>query len=167
MSKHYEKKEPLTDNLIKKLSNSQYVNIGLFYLCQIFLGKFDIQVHMQDTQGARVEQDYGALWDKTHKETSLVKTGKNPTHRQALFGHLTGRYNTGYYSYAYSLVFVANMYKMVFKGDLLDLAQGKLYCEKTLRPGGSQGEIDLLKDFLGQEPNLEAFLEELLGKAMQ
>ncbi|CUA68218.1 metallopeptidase MepB [Rhizoctonia solani] len=167
MSSHYEKKEPLSDELIKKLIDSRYVNVGMFYLRQIFFGKFDIKVHTQDSQGAAVEHNYSTLWDKLREETSLVKSGGNPTHGQATFAHITGGYDAGYYSYAYSLVFAADMYKTVFKGAPLDPARGKLYREKILRPGASRDEIDSLKDFLGREPNSDAFLEDLLGKSVQ
>ncbi|CAE6426029.1 unnamed protein product [Rhizoctonia solani] len=159
MSSHYEKKEPLSEDLIKKLIDSRYVNVGLFYLRQIFFGKFDIKVHTQDTQSPTAEHDYSTLWGKLREETSLVKSGNNLTHGQATFAHITGGYDAGYYSYAYSLVFAADMYKTIFKG--------KLYREKILRPGASRDEIDSLKDFLGREPNSDAFLENLLGKALQ
>ncbi|CEL52913.1 metallopeptidase MepB [Rhizoctonia solani AG-1 IB] len=167
MSSHYEKKEPLSDELIKKLIDSRYVNVGLFYLRQIFFGKFDIKVHTQDTQGAKADHDYSNLWGKLREETSLVKSGASPTHGQATFAHITGGYDAGYYSYAYSLVFAADMYKTVFKGAPLDPARGKLYRDKILRPGASRDEIDSLKDFLGREPNSEAFLENLLGKSFK
>ncbi|KAF8674541.1 Peptidase family M3 [Rhizoctonia solani] len=167
MSSHYEKKEPLSDELIKKLIDSRYVNVGLFYLRQIFFGKFDIKVHTQDTQGAKADHDYSTLWGKLREETSLVKSGSSATHGQATFAHITGGYDAGYYSYAYSLVFAADMYKTVFKGAPLDPARGKLYRDKILRPGASRDEIDSLKDFLGREPNSEAFLENLLGKSLK
>lgn len=71
MSSHYEKKEPLEDDIIKKLIDrcvksrckrrdrllmeskcvSRYVNVGLFYLRQIFFGKYDITVHTQTDKG--------------------------------------------------------------------------------------------------------------------
>ncbi|ELU36497.1 metallopeptidase MepB [Rhizoctonia solani AG-1 IA] len=156
MSSHYEKKEPLSDELIKKLIDSRYVNVGLFYLRQIFFGKFDIKVHTQDTQGAKADHDYSTLWGKLREETSLVKSGSSATHGQATFAHITGGYDAGYYSYAYSLVFAADMYKTVFKGAPLDPARG-----------ASRDEIDSLKDFLGREPNSEAFLENLLGKSLK
>ncbi|KAG8766151.1 hypothetical protein FRC12_007057, partial [Ceratobasidium sp. 428] len=160
MSNHFEKKEPLSDELIKKLIDSRYVNVGLFYLRQIFFGKFDIKVH---TQTEAVESDYSKLWGQLREQTSLVKSGPTITHGQGTFAHITGGYDAGYYSYAYSLVFAADMYKTVFKGAPLDPAKGKLYRDKILKPGASRDELDSLKDFLGREPNSDAFLENLLG----
>ena len=64
MSSHYKTQEPLSADLIDKiikrlvmillalertkricLLNSRYVNVGLFYLRQVFLAKFDLKVH--------------------------------------------------------------------------------------------------------------------------
>ncbi|CAE6466814.1 unnamed protein product [Rhizoctonia solani] len=160
MSKHYEKQEPLSDDLIKKLIDSRYVNVGMFYLRQIFLGKFDIQVHTQDSQGTEAEQDYSALWDKIREETSLVKTGSNPTHGQASFGHLTGGYDAGYYSYAYSLVFAADMYKTVFKGAPLDPARA---ASSSKRASGTSTPQPRKRKIGTQERPLETAYYEILG----
>jgi Zn-dependent oligopeptidase len=63
MSSHYKTQEPLSPELIDKLirrcvSNlkfsrikhdayhSRYVNVGLFYLRQLFFAKFDLKVHV-------------------------------------------------------------------------------------------------------------------------
>ncbi|KAB5588390.1 Metallopeptidase MepB [Ceratobasidium theobromae] len=163
VSSHFEKKESLSDDLIKKLIDSRYVNVGLFYLRQIFFGKFDIRVHTQSTKEPKPEVDYRQLWSTIREETSLVKSGGNVTSDPATFAHITGGYDAGYYSYAYSLVFAADMYKTVFKEAPLDPARGKLYRDKILKPGASRDEFDSLKDFLGREPNSQAFLEEILG----
>jgi Zn-dependent oligopeptidase len=45
MSSHYKTKEPLSDALIEKLVASRYVNVGLFYLRQLFFAMFDLKVH--------------------------------------------------------------------------------------------------------------------------
>lgn len=78
-------------------------------------------------------------------------------------------------------MFAADMYATVFKGDPLDPARGQRYREKILLPGGSRDDIESLKvgvypplsckgwanvcaqDFLGREPNSEAFIKELFG----
>ena len=45
MSSHYETKKPLPADLIEKIVKSRYVNVGLFYLRQLFFANFDIKVH--------------------------------------------------------------------------------------------------------------------------
>lgn len=48
-------------------------------------------------------------------------------------------------SYTYSLVFAADMYATVFKGDPLDPALGKRYRDSILKVGGSREELDSLE----------------------
>lgn len=115
------------------------------------------------------------------EKISLVSASR-PTPGQGTFGHITGGYDagmyhsprcrstpthsevTGYYGYTYSLVFAADMYATVFKADPLDPSRGARYRKSILLPGGSRDELDSLKDFLGREPNSEAFIKELFGE---
>ncbi|PFH53956.1 hypothetical protein AMATHDRAFT_38385 [Amanita thiersii Skay4041] len=157
MSSHYEKGEPLKPELIEKIVKSRYVNVGLFYLRQLFFAKFDLKVHTdQDST------DYTKLWNDLRESVSLVKSDK-PCPGQGSFGHITGGYDAGYYGYTYSLVFAADMYATIFKVDPLDPARGRLYRDKILYHGGSREELDSLKDFLGRPPNSDAFMKELFG----
>ncbi|KAL4250649.1 peptidase M3 family protein [Abortiporus biennis] len=157
MSSHYETKKPLSPELIEKIVKSRYVNVGLFYLRQLFFANFDIKVHT-----AKDSADYTVLWNELRENISLVKGGKLTT-GQATFNHIAGGYDAGYYGYTYSLVFAADMYATVFKPDPLDPQRGQKYREKILLPGGSQDDIVSLKNFLGREPNSEAFIHELFG----
>ncbi|EJD41303.1 zincin, partial [Auricularia subglabra TFB-10046 SS5] len=158
MSSHYKTKEPLSDELIDKIIKSRYVNIGMFMLRQLFFGKYDITVHT-----AKEGEDYTKLWARLREETSLVKGPARDAPGQGAFAHLTGDYDAGYYGYAYSLVFAADMYRAVFAADPLSAAAGRKYRDEILRPGGSRDEMDSLKAFLGRPPNSDAFLEQLLG----
>ncbi|KAF8422360.1 hypothetical protein L210DRAFT_2169986 [Boletus edulis BED1] len=45
MSSHYKTQEPLSDDLIAKIIKSRYVNVGLFYLRQLFFANLDLAVH--------------------------------------------------------------------------------------------------------------------------
>ncbi|TFK73564.1 zincin [Pluteus cervinus] len=157
MSSHYETKKPLSPELIDKVIKSRYVNVGLFYLRQLFFAKFDIKVHTDQE-----DADYTNLWNDLREKISLVKAGK-PCPGQGTFGHITGGYDAGYYGYTYSLVFAADMYATVFKADPLDPVRGKRYRDKILRVGGSREETDSLEDFLGRPANSDAFLKELFG----
>lgn len=48
----------------------------------------------------------------------------------------------------------------------MDGVQGRRYRHTVLEKGGSQDEMETLKNFLGREPNSDAFFEDLgLGPA--
>ncbi|KAH0586330.1 hypothetical protein H2248_007575 [Termitomyces sp. 'cryptogamus'] len=157
MSSHYETRKPLSPELIEKIIKSRYVNVGLFYLRQLFFAKFDLKVHTDQEA-----EDYTGLWNSLREKVSLVKAIKDCP-GQGTFGHITGGYDAGYYGYTYSLVFAADMYATVFKADPLDPTRGMRYRHDILRPGGSREELDSLKAFLGRPPNSDAFLKELFG----
>ncbi|KAJ7784621.1 metallopeptidase MepB [Mycena metata] len=157
MSSHYETKKPLSPELIEKIVKSRYVNVGLFYLRQVFFAKFDIKVHTDQEA-----EDYTQLWNTMREEISLVKAEK-ACPGQGSFGHISGGYDAGYYGYTYSLVFATDMYSTIFKGAPLDPTRGKLYRDKILKFGGAREELDSLEDFLGRPPNSDAFLKELFG----
>lgn len=68
---------------------SRYVNVGLFYLRQLFFAKFDLKVHTHKgivclikvmillTKSIITEEaDYTKLWNTLREEVSLVKGGK-------------------------------------------------------------------------------------------
>ena len=76
-------------------------------------------------------------------------------------GHLFGGYDAGYYGYLYSQVFSADMFHTKFKENPMDAEQGRRYRQLVLEKGGSNNELELLKDFVGREPNTEAFYQEL------
>ncbi|KAI9465435.1 Metalloprotease [Lactarius psammicola] len=157
MSRYYKTNEPLSPELIKKIVQRRYVNVGLFYLRQVFFARFDLHVHTHKDQ-----QDVTAVWNDMKDRISLFKGGKRSA-GQGSFAHLIRGYDVGYYGYSYSLVFAADMYRTVFKEDPLDATRGDRYRKSILLPGGSREELDSLEEFLGRPANSDAFILELFG----
>lgn len=53
------------------------------------------------------------------------------------------------------------MFHTAFRADPMDSKQGKRYRHAVLEKGGSQDEMQTLRDFLGRMPQVEAFNKEL------
>ncbi len=72
-----------------------------------------------------------------------------------------GGYDASYYGYLYSKVYSTDMFYAAFKQDPMDGKQGRRYRHAVLEYGSSRDELDSLKEFLGREPNSDAFYQEL------
>jgi thimet oligopeptidase len=82
------------------------------------------------------------------------------THFQAAFVHLIG-YGSSYYGYLWSLVYAQDMFSIFDANGILNKKTGLRYRDIILARGSSENALDLVKEFLGREPNNEAFLKEL------
>jgi Zn-dependent oligopeptidase len=74
----------------------------------------------------------------------------------------SGGYAAGYYGYLWAEVISQDMFGR-FKSNPMSQEEGMRYRNLVLKPGSSQDAIDLLKAFLGREPNDKAFMEMLLA----
>jgi thimet oligopeptidase len=79
------------------------------------------------------------------------------------FGHLMGGYAAGYYGYMWAEVMALDMLS-AFEGRLMDPVVGRRYRELVLAPGGERAPRALVRDFLGRDPNPDAFFAEITGR---
>ncbi|KAK1992171.1 metallopeptidase MepB [Colletotrichum falcatum] len=159
--------ERMPDDLIESLVRSKYVNSALFHLYQLCICYFDIAVHSPESHAAVENMDVSATYNRTRRELypvegpEAVGKGHEWGHGYVNFGHLVGDYDAGYYSYLFSKVYSADMFHTVFKVDPMDPEQGRRYRYAILEKGGSQDEMQTLREFLGREPKSDAFYIEL------
>lgn len=121
---------------------------------QIYLGLMDMRFHT-DEDGI---VDTTRVCEETYAETRTFEPVANLI-RQASFGHLVG-YESGYYGYLWSAVYAQDMWSR-FAPEPMNATVAAEYRERVLAPGGTRNALDMVKDFLGREPNGEAFLKHL------
>ena len=164
--------EEMPDDLINSIVRTQHVNDALFNLRQLHFGIFDMTVHEPASHNAVEKLDAAETFNKLRKQISKIDgpeaLSSDPSHPdwhwgngQATFGHLIGGYDAGYYGYLSSQVYSADMFYSVFKKDPMDGKEGRRYRHTVLERGGSQDEMETLKEFLGREPSTEPFYKEL------
>jgi thimet oligopeptidase len=78
----------------------------------------------------------------------------------ASFGHLMG-YAAGYYSYLWALVYAQDMFSVFEKNGIMDVNTGIKYRDIILSNGGSRDEFEMVVEFLGRQPNQDAFFESI------
>jgi len=155
VSHHYQTGESLSDELIATILPTRMYDSGFFITRQMCLAKLALECF---NDGSSVDLD--ALYKKIFNQT-MYRTEYIPAdHFYAAFGHLTG-YGARYYGYMWSKVFAHDLFHAIKKEGLLNPEVGRRYVNAVIGKGGSKDPNDLLKDFLGREPNQDAFLHDM------
>jgi thimet oligopeptidase len=160
LSRHYKTGAALPRPLFDKIKQTQLVGVGMQNLSQLVYGLIDLtfedRYDLVKAKGAeQVEKDISALRPVLHTDGTHFIYG---------FGHLNG-YAAQYYGYLWSKVFAQDMFTVFQKNGFMDTASGIRYRHEILKKGASVSEMDILRNFLGREPNSDAFLRSLgIGK---
>ena len=154
-ARHYQTNEPMPDNLIEGMIAAKNLLSGVKTESQIFLGMVDQAYHTDEDGIVDTTQVGYDIHDMTRMYSHTPGS-----HFQSSFGHLTG-YQAGYYGYMWSLVYAQDMFQRFQELGMLNPDAGAYYREKILSKGGTEDSLDLVRDYLGREPSMDAFLESL------
>lgn len=159
ISRHVETGETLPDDIIDKIIFNKTLLKVIDTKTQLMYATFDLRVHTFDFESG---EDFNAqqIWYQTERDI----LGFNPEvklNKHASFGHLMGGYAAGYYGYLFSRVFAANMYYRMFESDPMDPIIGSHYRTTVLEPGATRPGLELVKSFIGGEPDEKYLLQEL------
>ncbi|UOQ97741.1 Zn-dependent oligopeptidase [Hymenobacter sp. 5317J-9] len=156
-AKHYQTGEVLPKPLYDKMWTARNVGSGLAASQQILYGTLDMTLHDRfDPNGTETTTD--VLKKLQNQITPFAYL--DGTNMQAAFGHLTG-YGAGYYGYMWSKVYAEDMFSVFEKNGIMDSKTGLRYRDYILAKGGTDEEYTLVKNFLGREPNQDAFFKSL------
>ncbi|KAG5918406.1 hypothetical protein E4U42_006867 [Claviceps africana] len=167
LSRKWDTDEKIPDDVIEKLIKTKHFNSASFNLRQLLYGIFDMTVHTPKSHEEAESMPIAKIWNELRRELTglkgLEELGEkiDSSHGYAGVGHFTGGYDAGYYGYLYSQVFSLDMFHSLFKKDPMDGTVGRRYRKLVLQRGGSQEELQTLRDFLGRDPSSEAFYREL------
>ncbi|KAJ5010523.1 Saccharolysin [Colletotrichum sp. SAR 10_99] len=140
VSSHYETGEHISDDLVKSLISTKYINKAVYNLRQAYCGLFDMAVHApkrhEDVENMRVSEVYNQLLRKLGikgPESQGEKDDWGNGH-VITFHYVTG----GYYRYQWSKRFGDDMFLVGFKSDPMNGKQGRRYRHTVLEKGGSE-----------------------------
>ena len=152
-ARHYETGEPIPDELVDQLVAARNLNKGLFQLRQMQYGWWDQEMHSGTGRDLHDIHDEGSA-------ISLMPPNEG-TFALASFGHLMGGYDSSYYGYMWSEVFGDDMFSKFEDDGVTNPEVGMAYRRAVLEKGGTVDPDEMLREFLGREPNNKAFLRKL------
>ncbi len=156
-AKHWETGETLPQELYDKMMAAKNVGSGLSTEGQIYYGLVDFTLHDKfDPYGEKGTDEV----TKELKDRITHYPFVDGTHFQAAFGHLNG-YGASYYGYMWSRVYAEDMFSIFAQNGVLDQETGMRYRDIILAKGGSEEPMELVKQFLGRDPNNKAFMKSL------
>ncbi|KAM0300043.1 hypothetical protein HYE67_005658 [Fusarium culmorum] len=148
--------EELPEKLTLDIARTKHVNGAHAMLHQVFLALFDLTIHNADEAHP---VDTTKLWNES--KTKIMGLGRADSIGQASFAHPFRGYDAAYFTYALSKVYATDLWVSHFKADPMDKKTGLLYRQHVLQPGGSRPELKSLSNFLGRQPNDEAYYSEV------
>lgn len=155
VSSHYKTGQPLPDDLIAQILNARTFDSGFHVTRQLFIANLALDFF---NNGPKI--DPSAMLVKIRTSVMPFMNSDPRDHFYASFGHLNG-YGARYYGYMWSKVFAHDLFNEIKQIGLLDSHIGRKYVDAVIGKGGSKDPNDLLKDFLGREPNQNAFLHDM------
>ncbi len=157
-AKHVDTGAPIPADLVKKMRTSNEFGMGMHVMRQVFYTALSYYLHAEDPKDLNL-LDFQKRMQKDFSPFPYVQG----THGYANFGHING-YSSMYYTYQWSLSLAKDIFTRFEKAGLLDQTVAREYVDKILKPGGSKDANELVKDFLGREPTLDAYKKWLEGK---
>jgi thimet oligopeptidase len=154
-AKHYKTGEPLPKETLDGMIRARTFGSGIETAFQLFLGKMDQRFHTEPEGKVDTNKVYHEVFAEV-----LPYEAAPETFYHASFGHLTG-YQGAYYGYLWSLVYAQDLWGKFEEMGPLNPEAGKYYRKKILARGGSADEMEMLRDYLGREPKMDAFLKHL------
>ena len=155
-AEHYETKEKIPAELIKKLKDSASFLEGRATLRQLGLAMLDMGWHTEDpTSIVDIE-----TFEKEIAEATDFLPSINGTSVSSAFSHIfQGGYSAGYYSYKWAEVLDADAFEYFKEEGIFNRKVANKFREHILSKGGSVHPMDLYVAFRGKKPTPQALLK--------
>lgn len=146
---------PIDRDLVDRLNAARRLDRPLFYSRQLLYARYDLALAEEDPP------DPLTAWAAMEDASPL---GHVPgTRFPGSFSHIAGDYAAGYYGYMWSEALALDMVG-AWGDNLMNPAVGRRFREKVLARGGELPAARLVRDFLGREPEPDAFFAEIRGQ---
>jgi thimet oligopeptidase len=155
-ARHHATGAKIPDALFASMKASRSFGRALAMQRQIFFATLDMEYHSREPG-----------FDSTKVLSEVQKANYSfayveGTHFQSSFGHLVG-YDAGYYSYQWALSLSRDVLTRFKREGMLNKETAKAWRDDVLAKGGGEDEREMVAQFLGREPNEQAYVDYLKG----
>ena len=155
-ARHYETGEPLPEEVLEGMIAARQFASGMLAERQFYYGLCDQAYHRI---GVGEEIDTTEIGLRLQDEVEQYD-GVEGSYFQAGFTHLTN-YVASYYGYQWALVYSCDCFEKCKEMGLLNPETGRRFREAVLARGGTRDGMDMIEDFLGREPKMDAYMVHL------
>ncbi|MBA4322516.1 MAG: peptidase M3, partial [Odoribacter sp.] len=154
-AKNFRTNEPIPASLVQKIKNSGYFNQGFETVEYLAASLLDMSFHTLEAP---------AIIDvQTFEKEFLNKAGLIPEiisrYRSTYFIHITGGYDSGYYSYIWAAVLDNDAFEAFSEKGLFDQATATSFRKNILEKNGTMDAMQMFINFRGREPVIEPLLK--------
>lgn len=154
ISGHYKSGIKLHDELIAAIIKIKNLDTGFFLKRQISLAYLSLACFNQ-----RIDDDMKHEYQLLFERLMPYQDYCPEENFISSFGHLMG-YGAQYYGYLWSKVFALDLFDYI-KEHGMSPEVGEKYRDLVIGMGGSKDPYELLCDFLGRQPNSDAFFKDM------
>lgn len=154
ISSHYTTGEPLPEHIVDTIITVKNLTSGIELINTAYLSLLSLEYYSQPSPNLQ------RTMKELHDRLPMHILFDDDNHRYASFCHLID-YAARYYSYLWSKVIALDLFNYIKQQGLTDPEVGSRFASMILRKGGSKDPNTLLKEYLGREPNQDAFLKDL------
>ena len=153
-----EYKKDITPELVNKINYQKKLGASFFYLRQIALSLRDMHIHSQiiPTTG----EETWIFNNKLSMELFGYKINDGINIKINMLANWTPmmtEYDASYYSYQWSKVYAVDLFSKITCTNIINNKIGNQFKNKILSKGKTKNGIELLKDFLGRDPDFNTF----------
>jgi len=161
--RHHRTGEVFPEELFRRLEAGRRFMGGWDQMRQLSFGTLDLGLHL-DFAPEGADGDPAAF-----AEERLQPFAPGPEfarrHNLTSFTHLfSGGYASGYYSYLWSEVLEADVFRRFREEGIFSRATGRAFVDAILARGDSAEPDDLFREFMGRAPDPSALIERNLGE---
>ena len=154
-TKNYKTGKGIPAELVQKIKNSGYFNQGFENVELLAASLLDMSFH---TLEAPVKIDIQNFEKEYFKKIGLIPEIIS-RYRSTYFTHITGGYDSGYYSYTWAAVLDNDAFEAFKENGIFDKSTANAYRKSVLEKNGTMDAMQMYVNFRGREPVIEPLLK--------